>query len=101
MDIHWNYIGTFDNDATITQLRFLAKVIAADPQRGGAFRSSFLRGLDYIFAAQYPNGGWPQVWPLEGGYHDAITINDDAMLNILTLLSDVCGGTNEFSFRIR
>jgi len=21
----------------------------------------------------------PQVWPLEGGYHDAITYNDDAM----------------------
>jgi PelA/Pel-15E family pectate lyase len=97
-DIHWNYVGTFDNDATITQLRFLAKVVAADPQRSDVSRSSFLRGLDYIFAAQYPNGGWPQVWPLEGSYHDAITINDDAMLNILTLLGDVASGTNEFSF---
>ena len=28
-DANWNYVGTFDNDATTTQLRFLAKVIAA------------------------------------------------------------------------
>ena len=96
---HWDYVGTFDNNATITELRFLAKVIAA----GGTdqvkpFRTSFLRGLDYIFAAQYPNGGWPQVWPLQGGYHDAITYNDDAMINILNLLREVASRTNEFAF---
>ena len=98
-DAHWNYVGTFDNDATITQLRFLARTVTATgAESGAAYRASFLRGLDYIFAAQYPNGGWPQVWPLEGGYHDAITINDDAMLNVLTLLRDVADGTNEFAF---
>ena len=65
-DAHWNYVGTFDNDATITQLRFLARTITAiSAESGAAYRASFLRGLDYIFAAQYPNGGWPQVWPLE------------------------------------
>jgi len=98
-DTHWNYIGTFDNDATITQLRFLAKTVAATGARpGAAYRAAFLRGLDYIFAAQYPNGGWPQVWPLQGGYHDAVTFNDGAMLNILTLLHNVADGTNEFAF---
>jgi PelA/Pel-15E family pectate lyase len=98
-DPHWNYIGTFDNDATITQLRFLAKTVAATGAGPGApYRVAFLRGLDYIFAAQFPNGGWPQVWPLEGGYHDAITFNDGAMLHILTLLRDVADGTNEFAF---
>ena len=98
-DTHWNYVGTFDNDATITQLRFLAKTVAAaGAESNAAYRAAFLRGLDYIFAAQYPNGGWPQVWPLEGGYHDAITFNDGAMLNLLTLLRDVAEGTNEFTF---
>jgi PelA/Pel-15E family pectate lyase len=96
---HWDYVGTFDNDATVTELRFLAKVIAAGGTRQvKPFRASFLRGLDYIFAAQYPNGGWPQVWPLQGGYHDAITYNDDAMINILNLLRWVAAGTNEFAF---
>ena len=28
-DESWNYVGTFDNDATTTELRFLAKVISA------------------------------------------------------------------------
>lgn len=98
-DVNWNYVGTFDNSATTTQLRYLAKVSAAlGPERSAAYRAAFLRGLDYIFAAQYPNGGWPQVWPLQGGYHDALTYNDDALINVLQLLSDVSAGTNEFAF---
>ena len=98
-DANWSYVGTFDNDATITQLLYLAKVIAAAGTNDvSAWRKSFLHGLDYVFAAQYPNGGWPQVWPLQGGYHDGITYNDDAMLNILKLLNNVVGGKNEFAF---
>jgi len=98
-DARWNYVGTFDNDATITELRFLARVIAAaGTNASAAHRSAFLHGLDYIFAAQYPNGGWPQVWPLQGGYHDTITYNDDAMLNVLALLRDASGTNGEFAF---
>jgi PelA/Pel-15E family pectate lyase len=95
----WNYIGTFDNDATTTQLRFLALVIAGfDGEQPTKYRKPFLRGLDYIFAAQYPNGGWPQVWPLQGAYHDSVTFNDNAMIKVLELLRDVAAGANEFSF---
>jgi PelA/Pel-15E family pectate lyase len=98
-DTNWNYVGTFDNSATTTQLRYLAKVIAAvGPRQSAPYRASFLRGIDYIFAAQYPNGGWPQVWPLQGGYHDAITYNDSAIVNILTLLRAAASGTDEFAF---
>jgi PelA/Pel-15E family pectate lyase len=98
-NLKWNYVGTFDNDATMTELRYLAKVITAvAPDRSGSYRQAFLRGIGYIAAAQYPNGGWPQVWPLEGGYHDMITYNDDAVVNLLGLLRDVSRGTNEFAF---
>jgi PelA/Pel-15E family pectate lyase len=98
-DKHWNYVGTFDNGATITQLRYLAKVIAAlGAGPDAAYRTAFLRGMDYIFAAQFPNGGWPQVWPLQGGYHDAVTFNDDAMIHVLELLSSVARGEKEFAF---
>jgi PelA/Pel-15E family pectate lyase len=98
-DTNWNYVGTFDNNATITQLRYLAKVIGTVGARTGTvYRASFMRGLDYIFAAQYPNGGWPQVWPLQGGYHDAITYNDNAMINVLNLLTDIAAGTNDYAF---
>jgi len=100
-DAGWSYVGTIDNDATITQIRFLAKVVTAlgpASQKATPYRKSFLRGLDYLLAAQYPNGGWPQVWPLAGGYHDGITYNDDAMIQVMELLQAVAAGRAEFAF---
>jgi PelA/Pel-15E family pectate lyase len=95
----WNYVGTIDNDATTTEMNFLAKVIAgASPAGGAAYRAAFLHGMDYLFAAQYPNGGWPQVWPLEGGYHDAITYNDDAMTQVVDLMMHAAVANDEFAF---
>ena len=38
------------------------------------------------------------MWPLEGGYHDAITYNDNAMDNVLELLRDVVDGQGEYAF---
>lgn len=95
----WNYIGTIDNDATITQIRFLAKVASAVGAKDSApYRASFLRGVHYLFEAQFPNGGWPQVWPLEGGYHDAITYNDSAMTQVMDIMHHVADGKDEFAF---
>ena len=95
----WSYLGTFDNDATTTELHFLAQAIhAADPVRSTRWRQSFDRGLGYILSAQYPHGGWPQVFPLEGGYHDAITYNDDAMTNLLVFLQQIADGKAPFDF---
>lgn len=95
--------GTFDNDSTIPELRYLGLVINAaakmnDAKRLSSWRDSFLRGLNYIFDAQYPNGGFPQIYPLAGSYHDAVTFNDDAMLHILQLLRDIGTRPAEFSF---
>jgi len=100
-DPHWSYVGTIDNDATITQIHFLAKIVTAlgpATPKAAPYRSSFLRGLDYLLAAQYPNGGWPQVWPLAGGYHDGITYNDDAMIQVMELLQSAASGRDEFAF---
>ena len=92
-DEHWHYVGTLDNDATNTELHFLAEMAAAWPGReGDSYRASFLRGVAYLLRSQYPNGGWPQVWPLEGGYHDAVTINDDAVTESVEVLTRVGDG---------
>lgn len=98
IDVYTN--GTFDNDATIFELRFLARVNEAvgDTVRSRAWREAFLRGLQYVFAAQYPNGGFPQIYPLVGGYHDAITFNDQAMTHALELLRDIAAKKPEFAF---
>lgn len=94
------YVGTIDNDATITPIRFLARIITAAPAapRAAAWRESFARGIQYLLTAQYPNGGWPQVYPLEGGYHDAVTFNDGAIINVITLLREVAAGRDAFAF---
>ena len=46
----------------------------------------------------FPTADRPQVWPLEGGYHDAITFNDGAVTETLELLQDVVDGKDEFAF---
>jgi len=87
---------TIDNGATTTPMRFLALV--ADVTGEAKYRQAFERGMDYLFAAQYPNGGWPQFFPLRDGYYSHITYNDDAMANVLTLLRAVAGGTAPYGF---
>lgn len=98
-DPKWGYVGTLDNNATITEMRFLAKVARQVPgAEGDAYRQSFLKGVRYLLAAQFPNGGWPQVWPLEGGYHDAVTFNDNAVSEASYLLTEVAEGIPDFAF---
>ena len=98
-DPHWNYVGTLDNDSTNTELHFLAKVSAATPGKDGdAYRASFIKGIRYLLAAQFPNGGFPQVYPLEGGYHDAITFNDNAVSESAETLTGVAEGKAEYAF---
>jgi PelA/Pel-15E family pectate lyase len=96
----WSYVGTIDNDATITEIRFLAKVAAqhGDATAAALYRRSALKGLQYLLAAQFPNGGWPQVWPLQGGYHNALTLNDNAMVQVATLMGAAARGEQEFAF---
>ena len=87
---------TIDNDATYTQIRYLARVDAA---HGAAqYREAILHGINYLLAAQYDNGGWPQFYPLIPGYHSHITFNDDAMTGVLELLRDVARGTPPFAW---
>jgi PelA/Pel-15E family pectate lyase len=79
--------STIDNNATYTQLRYLAKVYTSTGL--DRFRNSFMRGFDYLLKAQYANGGWPQFYPLREGYYSHITYNDDAMIGAMKLLDDV------------
>ena len=98
-DPKWNYVGTLDNDSTNTELRFLAKVQTSMPgKEGDAYRASFIKGIRYLLAAQFPNGGFPQVYPLEGGYHDAITFNDNAVSESAETLTDVADAKPGYDF---
>ena len=87
---------TIDNGATHTQLRFLALVVAATGE--ARYRAAFERGFDYVLAAQYANGGWPQFDPLLPGYYTHITYNDDAMTGVLQVLRDASEGRAPYAF---
>ena len=91
---NWSYVGTIDNGSTTGQMLFLAAVHAAAPDE--RYPVAFVRGLEYLLAAQFPNGCLPQVYPLQGGYHDAATFNDDAIVNVLKIFRDVGRGRYEF-----
>jgi len=88
--------STIDNGATYTQMRCLASAYAAAKKE--QFRDGFLKGLDYLLEAQYPNGGWPQVYPLRNGYSRHITFNDDAMTGVIRLLRDIAKEREPYGF---
>lgn len=88
--------ATIDNSATHTQLRYLAKVYNSTKLE--RFKNSFDRGFEYVLKAQYPNGGWPQFYPLREGYYSRITFNDDAMIGVMSLLRDISRGRPDFVF---
>ena len=85
-----HYAGTLDNRSTTEQLKFLALRHTATPD--DKVRAAAEKGLDYLFEAQFPNGGWPQGYPLEGNYHDSITLNDGAMLHAMEVLQFAAAG---------
>jgi PelA/Pel-15E family pectate lyase len=88
--------STIDNGATYTQLSFLARVFTS--QNHERHRESFLKGIDYLLKAQYPNGGWPQFYPDRSGYYNHITFNDDAMIGVMKLLRDVASAKRVYVF---
>lgn len=88
--------STIDNDSTTKQIKALASAYLAN--RDERFRAGIDKGLDYLLAAQLPNGGWQQFWPNPQGYKARITFNDDAIANVLDVLRDVAGRRGDFSF---
>jgi PelA/Pel-15E family pectate lyase len=79
--------STIDNSSTYTQMKYLARMFQAEKQE--RFKTAFLKGMDYLLAAQYENGGWPQYYPLRKDYSTHITFNDDAMIGAMSLLRDI------------
>lgn len=83
--VEQGYIPTFDNDATTTQIWLLAEAYQATGK--ALYAQAATRAIQLILLAQYPNGGWPQNFPLTGGYHDYITYNDNVTVNLLRVLN--------------
>ena len=87
IDDKGNNDAIFDNGATITEMKFLARMY--NKINSQDYKDSFNRGLKFILDSQYENGGWPMFFPLRKGYYTHITFNDNAIVNILEMLRDI------------
>lgn len=88
--------ATIDNGATTTEMVYLARLYNATKDM--KYYDAVVRGFNYLFEAQYDNGGWPQFYPLSKGYYTHVTYNDDAMVNVLKLMRDAVKGKAPFGF---
>lgn len=75
-------LGTIDNNATVSELLFLADVY----QRAGEerHREGARKAFDFLLGMQLPSGGFPQAYPERpDSYSNHVTFNDDAMARVL------------------
>nr|AAW84070.1 pectate lyase [uncultured bacterium] len=95
---------TIDNRTTYPQVAYLGRVITASllkpspPANLPKYKDAFNKGLDYLLASQYENGGFPQFYPLKKGYYTHITFNDDAMIGVLKVLRDIANKKEDYVF---
>ncbi len=78
--------ASLDDRTSQGAIDFMMEIAAATGDRD--FHQSARAGLDFLLAAQYPQGGWPQLFPPGNtGYHRYMTLNDGTSTDaILTLL---------------
>ena len=95
---------TIDNRTTYPQVAYLGRVITASllkpspPANLPKYKDAFNKGLDYLLASQYENGGFPQFYPLKKGYYTHITFNDDAMIGVLKVLREIAKKKEDYLF---
>lgn len=88
---------TFDNSTTYTHIDYLAKVYTLTHIE--KYKNACLKGIEFILKAQYPNGGWPQYYPIEeGNYSRRITFNDGAYMGIMYLLRKIVKNDPDYAF---
>lgn len=88
--------STIDNRATSTEIIYLSKLYNATGN--SRYKDAVMKGMRYLFDAQYNNGGWPQFYPRNKGYYTHITYNDDAMINVMKIMRDASLGKAPFAF---
>lgn len=87
---------TFDNSTTYTQIDYLAKVYTITHIE--KYKEGCIKGIDFILAAQFDNGGWPQYYPLENKYSRHITFNDGAYMGIMHTLKKIIDKDPSYAF---
>jgi PelA/Pel-15E family pectate lyase len=91
-----NLNTTFDNSTSYSHVACLAQIYEAT--QNSKYSNAALNGLEYIFKAQYNDGGWPQYYPLHKDYSRYITYNDDVFTGIMEVLKDIKDNKAPYKF---
>jgi PelA/Pel-15E family pectate lyase len=89
-----NDLATIDNNATSKEINGLIK--AYGTTKNPAYLKSAEKGIQYLLSMQYGNGGFPQYFPNSAIYRKQVTYNDNAMINVLTILYNISEGKEGF-----
>mgnify|MGYP002349118164 CR=1 FL=1 len=86
---YYHYYGncTFDDDVSSGAARYLMDYYMTTLD--SAYRAPVVKAFGFILESQYPNGGWPQRYPLSYEY---LFFNDGASTEIYTYNDDVIQG---------
>ena len=90
--------GTIDNGATLTEIRFMAKMYAI--HRDPRYLASVEKAIDFLLSLQYPSGGFSQCDRRKIGYWDRVTFNDGAMIGAMAVMRDIAKGDEPFDFEM-
>jgi len=77
-------LSTLDNSNVYPQVEYLSRVFGLTGD--STYLHSARRGMEYMLATQYPNGGW------RGWDADAITYNDGIMVGVLSTWHEILKG---------
>jgi len=103
--LHYYGNATFDDNVTAGAAKFLLRMYdtTLDPK----YRGPLLKALDFILEAQYPNGAWPQRFPLKyefphhgrPDYTSRYTFNDGVISNNIDLLLEAARKLGNDNYR--
>lgn len=85
---------TIDNGHVTTELRWLLEDYKATNNPN--YLAAAQKAIDFLFLAQYDNGGWPQYYPDKSSYRHQITYNDDAIVKVMNVMWDISKARNNF-----
>ncbi|RZK42592.1 MAG: pectate lyase [Pedobacter sp.] len=86
--------ATIDNWATSREINGLVKAFKETNNK--KYLDAAERGIEYLFEAQYENGGWPQYYPDKSSYRAEITYNDNAMINVMNIMYNIANKVEGF-----
>lgn len=79
--------ATFDDNTTQSAIRFLIALDQVEHRK--ELRETIEAGIYFVLKAQYPNGAWPQWYPLaDKGYCHLYTFNDGAINDCIKAMLD-------------